>query len=481
MTHFLSIQRILGVLLMVFSLTMLPPVGIDLWYRENSSAPFLHSFGIAFSAGLAAWFVARKHHANLHLKEAFLIIVLMWIVISGAGALPLYLLEIPRLSLHEAVFESIAGLTTTGATVMTGLDSLPHAVLLYRHLLQWFGGLGIILIAIAITPILGIGGMQLYRTEAMSAGMGGKVLPRFKDVAHLLWRIYLFLTAACAVAYRLAGMSWFDAVCHSFSTVAIGGFSTHDASFGYFLDKPAVLLVAVVFMILAATSFGLHFFAWRRRSLLAYWKNAEFKVFIVLLAVMALLTAAALAAAGRYDGLVQGLFHAVSITTTTGFVAAPAQAFPAVVPMLLLFASFVGGCAGSTAGGMKVIRFWMLLKQGFREMRQLIHPDAIAPLKVGNKVLDNKTVQSVWGFFSAYVGSLILVTLLLMATGLDQESAFSAAAAAINNLGPGLGQVADNYASVSTPGKWILCFSMLLGRLEVFALLIVLTPMFWRK
>ena len=480
MTHLLSIQRVLGTLLMMFSFTMLIPVAVGMWYGEDTE-PFLRSFVIIFAVGAVAWFIARKYHANLHLKEAFLIVVLVWIVISGAGAVPLYMLEVPHLSLHEAVFESIAGITTTGSTVITGLDSLPRAVLLYRQLLQWFGGLGIILIAIAITPILGIGGMQLYRTEMLSASMSAKILPRIKEMAMLLWMIYVFLTVLCALGYGLAGMSWFDAICHSFSTVAIGGFSTHDESFGYFADKPAVLAVAIVFMILAATSFSLHFLAWHKRLLLVYFKNAEFKVFLSLLVVITSLTLAALVNAGAYDDLIAGVFHAVSISTTTGFVATSTDSWPQVIPMLLLFASFVGGCVGSTAGGMKVIRFWLLLKQGFLEMRQLIHPDAITHLKVGRKVLDNSTIQSVWGFFSAYVGSLILITLLLMASGLDQESAFSAAAASINNLGPGLGAVSENYAGVSEFGKWILCFSMLLGRLEIFALLIVFSPVFWRK
>lgn len=480
MSHFLSIQRVLGMLLIMFSFTMLVPVMVGIWYEENTT-PFLHSFLIIFSIGMVAWLVARNYRVNLHLKEAFLIVVFAWSVISAAGALPLYMLKLPQLALHEAVFESIAGLTTTGATAITGLDSLPHTVLLYRHLLQWFGGLGIILIAIAITPILGIGGMQLYRTEMLSTSMSARILPRIREMTMLLWRIYVSLTVACALAYRFAGMSWFDAICHSFSTVAIGGFSTHDASFGYFVDEPAIMVVAIIFMILAATSFSLHFFVWHKRSLLIYFKDAEFKVFLSLLAVITLLTLAALINAGAYGDLIAGVFHAISMTTTTGFVAVSTENWPHVIPMLLLFASFVGGCVGSTAGGMKVIRFWLLLKQGFLEMRQLIHPDAVTHLKVGRKVLDNNMIQSVWGFFSAYVGSLILITLLLMASGLNQESAFSAAAAAINNLGPGLGDVAENYATVNQFGKWVLCFSMLLGRLEVFALLIIFSPVFWRK
>lgn len=481
MTYFRSVQRVASQLLMAFSFIMLLPIVVNFIYSEDSYQAFLYAFIITFLVGFSGWITSRKHRPKLYIKEAFLMIVVAWILISGFGALPFYLLDFPQMSLIDAVFESTAGLTTTGATIMTHLDDLPHAVLFYRHLLQWFGGLGIILIAVTITPILGIGGMQLYRTEMLSANMSGNTLPRVRDMARILWLIYLIFTVVCALSYWLAGMSAFDAICHSFSTVSIGGFSTHDASFGYFTDRPAVLAVAMLFMLLSAMSFSLHFFVWRRRSLSMYWKNPEWKVFVSLIAVMISLTVIITAINGFEDEIMSSVFYAISMTTTSGFVAGSPSEWPVVVPMLLLFASFVGGCAGSTAGGMKAIRFWMLLKQGGREIGQLIHPNSIVPLKIGNKVLDNKTVQSVWGFFSAYIGSLILVTLALMLTGLDQESAFSAATATINNLGPGLGSVTENYTVVSTSAKWILSFSMLLGRLEIFALVIVLSPMFWRK
>ena len=484
MTYLLSVQRVLGILLMLFSLTMLAPAAVDLWYQEGSARPFVVSFALLLGVGLLAWLPARRARAGLNLKEAFLIVVLAWSVVGVAGALPLYLLPDPQLTLPDAIFEALSGLTTTGATVLQGLDSLPHAVLFYRQFLQWLGGLGIIVIAIAIAPVLGIGGMQLYRTNLLSGAGDTRLMPRIGDTARGLMGVYLLLTVLCAAAYLFAGMPAFDAIAHAFSTIAIGGFSTHDANFGHFAERPAVLGVAIVFMLIAGMNFGLHFIAWRRRTLACYLRDTEWGVFLSVIVVIVLATIAYLVAVGRYDlgdSVLLGAFHAVSITTTTGFTAAPHHAWPGFIPMLLLFASFIGGCAGSTGGGIKVIRFWLLLKQGLAEMAQLVHPDARVPVKVNNKALDGKVVRAVWGFFSAYVGSLIVITLLLMGAGLDQETAFSAAAASINNLGPGLGDVAQNYAGVNAFCKWVLCFSMLLGRLEVFALLILFTPTFWRK
>ncbi len=482
--HLLPIQRVLGILLMLFSLTMLAPAAVDVWYRESSARPFTASFVVILAVGLLAWLPSRHCRGNLNLKEAFLIVVLSWAILCVASALPLYLLPYPDLALHDAIFEAVSGLTTTGATVLQNLDSLPRAVLFYRQFLQWLGGLGIIVIAIAIAPVLGIGGMQLYRTDLLSTARDTKLMPRIGDTARGLLGIYLLLTALCAVAYWLAGMSVFDSVSHGFSTMAIGGFSTHDRNLGYFAEQPAVLVVAMVFMLIAGMNFSLHFIAWRRRSVSSYWKDTECAVFLSVIGIIVLATVAYLVAAGDYgvgDSVLLGAFHAVSITTTTGFTAAPHHAWPGLIPMLLLFASFIGGCAGSTGGGMKVIRFWLLLKQGLGEMAQLVHPDAKIPVKVNHKALDVKVVQAVWGFFSAYVGSLIVITLLLMGAGLNQETAFSAASATINNLGPGLGEVAHNYTGLNSFCKWVLSFSMLLGRLEVFALLIVFTPMFWRK
>jgi trk system potassium uptake protein TrkH len=343
--------------------------------------------------------------------------------------------------------------------------------------------MGIIVLAVAILPMLGIGGMQLYRAETPGPVKDNKLTPRITETAKALWYIYLGLTIACAVAYWFAGMGVFDAIGHSFSTVAIGGFSTHDASIGYF-DSVWVEAVAVVFMLLGGVNFGLHFVAFRRWSLRIYSADAEFKMYIRVLSLVSLVCVAYLFISGTDDlasALRHGVFHAVSIGTTTGFATAEFYLWPGFLPVLLLFTSFIGGCAGSTGGGMKVIRVLLLLKQGMREMIRLIHPSAQVVVKIGKTPVSDSVIDAVWGFFAAYVAVFVVMMLLLMASGLDQITAFSAVAATINNLGPGLGEVGANYAGLSDFAKWVLCLSMLMGRLEIFTLLVLFTPAFWRK
>ena len=484
MIHLPSIQRALGLLLMLFSIVMLVPLPVDAWYGEQSSRPFILSFAIVLSIGLLLWFPNRNSRGETHLKEAFLMVVLAWVILGMAAALPLYLSNNPQITLHDAVFEAISGLTTTGASVLPALDTVPHAILFYRQFLQWIGGIGIIVIAVIIAPMLGVGSMQLYRTEMLSSARKTKPLPRVSEISRMLGYIYLSLTALCAVAYWAAGMSKFDALCHSFSTVSIGGFSTHNENFGYFSDNPTILIIAMVFMLIAGINFSLHFLAWHRRALTGYWRDTEFKVFLSVISIVAILTVSFLYIAHTgtlKESVLVGAFSAISFATTTGYTVAPHYMWMGFVPLLLLFASSIGGCSGSTGGGMKVIRFWLLLRQGIREMKQLVHPSACVLLKIDDMALSNRVIQSVWGFFSAYIGSIIVILLLLMATGLDQETAFSATMATINNLGPGLGTVGEHYAALGDANKWILCFAMILGRLEIFALLILFTPMFWRK
>ncbi|MBN4078639.1 potassium transporter, partial [Gammaproteobacteria bacterium AH-315-C21] len=382
-----------------------------------------------------------------------------------------------------ALFEAMSGLTTTGATVIVGIDHLPKALLFYRQELQWLGGMGIIVLAVAILPMFGIGGMQLYRAETPGPIKDNKLTPRITETAKALWYIYLGLTVACAVAYWAFGMSVFDAICHSFSTIAIGGFSTHDASIGYF-NSFAIEGVAIVFMLLAGINFALHFVAVRSMSVTAYWADAEFRAYISVLFIVAVIACTYLYFNHTFDSagdvIHHGIFQVVSIGTTAGFTTADYHTWPGFLPALLLLLSFVGGCAGSTGGGMKVIRVLLLIKQGSREILRLIHPNAEIPVKVGGVSLSPRVIGSVWGFFALYVLSFCFMSLLLAATGLDLVSAFSAVAACMNNLGPGLGEVGSNYASVSPVGKGILCFAMLLGRLEIFTLLVLLTPAFWR-
>ncbi len=482
--HLTIIQRIMGQFLMLFSITLLPPVIIDLLYQEGAARAFFYSYLLLLSIGFLLFLPVRKHRSDLRLRDGFVVVVLFWLVLGIAGALPFYLYENLEISITDALFESISGLTTTGATVLVGLDSLPHSILFYRQELQWLGGMGIIVLAVAVMPMLGIGGMQLYKAEAPGPVKDSKLTPRIAETAKALWYIYLGLTIACAIAYWLAGMNLFDAVAHSFSTVAIGGFSTHDASIGYF-DNQMIEIVAIVFMFLGAINFALHFSVVRSKSLMPLLRDSEFRLYASLLVIISLLSIYVLYSQSVYhdfpDAFREGLFQTVSIATTSGFVTTDYASWPVFIPVLLLFASFIGGCAGSTGGGIKVIRILLLIKQGQREIMRLIHPNAKVTVKIGKQPVKNSIIDAVWGFFAAYVALFALMMLVLMFNGLDQITAFSAVAATINNLGPGLGEVSANYASLSDFNKLLLCFSMLLGRLEIFTLLVLLTPAFWRK
>jgi trk system potassium uptake protein TrkH len=423
-------------------------------------------------------------HQELRIRDGFLIVVLFWVGLGLAGALPFVLAEEPRLSITDAVFESMSGLTTTGATVIVGLDHLPKAILFYRQQLQWLGGMGIIVLAVAVLPMLGVGGMQLFRAEMPGPMKDAKLTPRITETAKALWYIYAAMTVACTLAYWGAGMTFFDAIGHAFSTVAIGGFSTYDASMGYF-DSTLIEMIAVFFMLLAAMSFALHFVAFRRLDLGIYWSDSELRFFLLIMAVVTAVTTLALFYTDTYitwdDAFTKGLFQAVSIGTTAGFTTAEFYYWPPFLEILLLFASFVGGCAGSTGGGIKVVRFLLLIKQGMREIERLIHPNAQIPVRIGGKSVNHRVVDAVWGFFSLYVASFVIMYLMLAATGLDLMTSFSAVAACINNLGPGLAQVGPHYADLHDPAKWILCVAMLLGRLEIFTLLVLLSPTFWRR
>ena len=468
---------------MMFSLTMLPPIAFSLYYEDHSWQPFFQGFGITLLAGILIWLPVHRSRKDLRLRDGFLIVAAFWTVLGTFGAAPLYLTEILSLSITDAVFESMSGLTTTGATILTNLDELPASILYYRQQLQWLGGMGIIVLAVAVLPMLGVGGMQLYRAEAPGPVKDSKLTPRITETAKALWYVYLAFTVACMLAYYLAGMNWFDALCHAFSTVAIGGFSTHDASIGYF-DSNAINIVTIIFMFMAGINFSLHFFAWRYTSVKHYMKDPEFRAYSFVLIVVSILVIFGLF---QYRGienpeqtLINGIFQAVSIATTTGFTTENFALWPAAIPVLLIFASFIGGSAGSTAGGIKVVRWLLIYKQGLREVARLVHPNAEIPIKLGAAVVKPRVVDSIWGFFSVYIIIFGVMLLAMMATGLDQVTAFSAVAATLNNLGPGLGDVASGFMSLSDTAKWISIVGMLLGRLEIFTLLVLITPTFWR-
>lgn len=479
------IQRILGMLLMVFSSTMLPPIFLSWIYLDGTFESFFYAFAVTLITGIVLWLPAKNIRKELRLRDGFIIVVLFWTVLGLFGALPLVLSPQLNISFTDSLFESISGLTTTGATVLIGLDNLPMTILYYRQQLQWLGGMGIIVLAVAIMPMLGVGGMQMYRAETPGPVKDNKLTPRIAETAKALWYIYLSLTVTCALAYWLAGMSPFDAISHSFSTVAIGGYSTHDNSMGYFNEIPMVEFVAIIFMFISAVNFSLHFSAIHHRSLRGYFKDSEFKAYVYVLLTIAVITTSYLWYQGVYNTpgstLLNSIFQTVSIGTTTGFTTQAYHLWPGFLPVLLLFSSFIGGCAGSTGGGMKVIRFVMLLKQGWREVMRVIHPNAVIPIKLGEKPISNKVLDAVWGFFAAYIAIFSIMLLLLMMDGLDQVTAFSAVAACINNLGPGLGDVGSNYGDISDFSKYVLSLAMLLGRLEIFTLLVLFTPAFWRR
>jgi trk system potassium uptake protein TrkH len=481
--HPAIIFRILGILLMVFSIALIPPIFISLIYQDSALNAFITALGITFATGAFFWYPVRARHQELRTRDGFVVTVLFWLVLAISGSLPLMLADNPGLSLTDAFFESMSGWTTTGATVMTGLDDLPQSILFYRQLLQWLGGMGIIVLAVAILPMLGIGGMQLYRAETPGPMKDNKLTPRITETAKTLWYIYLALTVACALGYWGAGMSLFDAVCHAFSTIAIGGFSTHDASMAYF-DSGLIESVAIFFMVISAFNFALHFYAWRFRSISHYLADAEVKTLLSVIGIVAIITVFTLINTHSYEpdeALRFGLFELVSIATTTGFATADFSLWPVFLPFLLFFLAFMGGCAGSTGGGLKVIRVLLIYKQGSRELKRLIHPNAVIPIRVGGRPVEDRIVEAVWGFFSVYLMLYMIMTILLLATGLDFVSAFSAVGACMNNLGPGLGEVAAHYGEISDFAKWVLSFAMLLGRLEIFTLLVLFTPTFWRQ
>lgn len=479
-----NIIRILGLLVTLLSVTMLPPAAVSLIYRDGGGVPFLLAFVFCFVSGIVFWYPNRDQRSDLRAREGFLIVVLFWTVLASFSAIPFLLFESPNMSITDAFFESYSGLTTTGATVLTKIDGLPHAVLFYRQQLQWLGGMGIIVLAVAVLPMLGIGGMQLYRAETPGPVKDSKMTPRIADTAKHLWYIYLSLTVACSLAYWLAGMNVFDAICHSFSTIAIGGFSTHDASIGYF-NSPQINLVCVFFLIIAGVNFALHYSAIHSRSLKTYFFDPEFKVFIAVQVILTLICFTVLMSQGTYDdadvALDQALFQSVSISTTAGFATTSFADWPTLLPILLIFASFIGGCAGSTGGGMKVVRVVLLYLQGVRELNKLVHPKAVFSIKLGRKALPDHVVSAVWGFFSAYAAVFVICMLLLLASGMDDITAFTAVAACLNNLGPGLGEVASNFSSINDFSKWVLIIAMLFGRLEIFTLLVLFTPAFWRS
>ena len=481
--HLAFVSRVLGLMLMVFSTSMLVPIIFATIYQENTLPMFFLAFTITMIVGFLSWLPARNMKGEIRIRDGFIITVLFWLVLSTFGALPFALSQETNLSFIDALFESISGLTTTGATVFTNLEDLPKSILYYRQQLQWLGGIGIVVIAVSILPMIGVGGMQIYKAETPGPIKDTKLTPRIAETANALFKIYVFLTVVCAIAYWVAGMSWFDALSHSFSTISIGGFSTYDESLGHF-DNNAVLTIASIFMVVSGLNFALHYTAWHARSIKSYISDPEARLFVLVILFGILVTTYFLyttASMPNEEILFVGVFQLISILTTTGFTTTEFHLWPSFLPFFLILLSFFGACAGSTGGGIKMGRILIMSQQVVREIYRLIHPNSVLPIKTKKHKIPERVTDGIWAFFGIYFFIFYVMVLLLLANNLDYITAWSATAASFNNLGPGLGAVAENYADLNAMSKAILCSGMLLGRLEVFTLLVVLSPTFWRN
>lgn len=469
--------NLFSILVMLFSVSFVFPMIVSIIYKDSALSIFIYTFLFVFFLGLIGWFFSRGDDRELGQKDGFIIITFFWLVLSFAGSIPFI---ISGMGFIDSFFESMSGITTTGATILTGLDSLPESILFYRQLLQWMGGMGLIVLAIAVMPLLGIGGGQLYKTEIPGAMNDQKMTPRIKETAQALWAIYLGLTICCALLYFLAGMNPFDAISHSLSTVSIGGFSTHDESIGYF-NSSFIEAICIIFMLLSALSFTLHYFAIYKKKPLKYFYDPELKFFLSIMALIFVISLLINQFSNNNNGSIKDLlFHSVSIVTTTGFSIGDPSEWHSSIGFLFLVGAFIGACSGSVGGGVKSWRVLIMINYARINLMKMIHPNAVISLKIGSKTVEDEVATSVWGFFSIYVISFMVLLLALLMTGLDFESSFSAIGACLNNLGPGLGEVSQTYQSVTPAGKLILSFAMILGRLEIFTLLVLFTPMFWR-
>ena len=475
--NFKSILKLFSILVLFFSISYVFPIVVSIIFNDGAINLFLYTLIGVSLIGLTGFYITRNVNNELSQKDGFVIIVMFWVVLCFAGSIPFYL---SGMTFIDSIFESMSGITTTGATVVSNLDNLPESLLFYRQLLQWMGGMGLIVLAIAVMPLLGIGGGQIYKTEIPGAMGEQRLTPRIKETAQVLWLIYFGLTVICGVFYYIGGMNSFDAVSHAMSTVAIGGFSTHNESIGYF-NSLSIEIVCIIFMLLSAFSFTLHYFAIFKKKPLKYLYDPELRFFISILIIIFILGVIVSNLSMQGPSIREIAFHSVSMLTTTGFSISNTSNWPFSLSFLLLIGAFIGACAGSVGGGVKSWRVLIMINHAYKNIMTIIHPNSVMTLKIGTKSVDDGVATSVWGFFSIYVISFILLLLFVLMSGLDFESAFSAVGACLNNLGPGLGIVSENYSDISSSTKGILAFAMLLGRLEIFTLLVILTPMFWSK
>lgn len=485
MQRSLTVIHALGMMLIMFSVTYILPICTSLIYQDGTLLDFVLAMVMTLAMGCLMWLLTRHNKGELSIRHGYLLVVMMWTAMPAFATLPLLLL-INGLSFTDAYFETMSGMTTTGATVLTGLDALPPAINLWRHELIWLGGMGIIVLAVAILPLLGVGGRQLYKAETPGPMKDSTLTPRITETARNLWLVYLCITVVCIISLNVAGMSWLDAICHAFSTMGLGGFSTHDANIGYF-NSAVIEFVLIVFMLLAVMNFTTHFLAWREKSLKLYLRDIEALSTMILILVSCLVIGIFLWWQGTYPGFWTALRHAsfnlISIATDCGFASVDFNHWPMFAPLWMLFLSCISASSGSTGGGIKMIRTLILIKQTGREFLKLLHPAAVNPLKIGGRVVPDNIAFSVLGFIFLYFMSVVVLTFALVISGLDFVSAFSGIIACINNAGPGLGMLgpASNYGILSDFQTWVCTLAMLIGRLEIVTVLIIFTPHFWRR
>ncbi|MBM4216349.1 MAG: TrkH family potassium uptake protein [Gammaproteobacteria bacterium] len=481
----LAVAHVLGLMMAFFATGFIMPMVCSIIMQDGTFLDFAVAAGINVVLGLLVAALTRRHKRELKARDGFLLVTLAWVLMSASASIP-FLIALPHLSFTDAYFEAVSGLATSGGTVLTNLDNLPPSINFWRHALHWFGGIGIIVLAVAVLPLLGVGGMALYRAETPGPIKDEKLTPRITETAKALWITYAGITLIGTVALRLAGMNWFDAICHAFSAIALGGFSTHDTSVGHF-DSAVVEVVMIVLMLTAALNFARHFTAIRTRSLMPYRQDPEVKAVLSIIGTSVIAVAVVLKVHGEYESVLESLRHAafavVSVATTSGFAAEAYDSWPLFAPVWMLFLSCIVCSTGSTGGGIKMFRSLMLLQQARREMKQIVHPSAVIPIRVGDQVIPERIVASVLAFIFLYFQTIAVLTFLMLLSGMDFIPAFSAVVASVNNLGPGLGSVGPmgNFQGLTDFQTWICTVGMILGRLEILSVLVLFSAAFWRK
>jgi len=467
-------------MLMMFAGTLMIPIVTSLSFSDGNLQTFIVSLLVFFIIGTLLYFPNSKiKSSDIKSKEGFLIVVLFWLILSLFGSLPFILDKDLSLSFVDALFESISGWTTTGATIIDDLENLSPSILIYRQMLQWLGGMGIVILALAILPMLGVGGMQLYKAESTGPIKDNKISPRIAETAKSLWRVYIGLTIACALLYFFAGMSIFDSVAHSFSTIAIGGFSTYNDSIGHF-NSPIIEFVCIIFMLLAALNFILHFLAMKSGSIAIYFKDTEVRSFTFIIIIFLSLIYVFHLVNNSDIPLRHIIFQLISFITTSGFTSTSYESWPSFIVFTLLLVSFFGACAGSTGGGIKIIRIVLVLKLLKKGLLRTLHPTAQVPVKINDQAISDEVASNIYDFIVFYILSYMILSFLLLIFGNDIATSFSSVASCLNNLGPAVGDAVNSYSSLSTSSKYVLSFTMILGRLEIYTLLIILTPYFWK-